>query len=109
MGDLVEKYDVKFKKKFGQNFLKDISVVKRIVNVADIRSNSLVIEVGPGGAIMTRELALVADNVLAYEIDVDLADELNKRISDFENINKLFQDILSSDFCNDVSKYNYDN
>lgn len=109
MGDLVEKYDVKFKKKFGQNFLKDISVVKRIVNVADIRSNSLVIEVGPGGAIMTRELALVADNVLAYEIDVDLADELSKRISDFENINILFQDFLSSDLCNDVSKYNYDN
>ena len=30
-GDYMEKYDVKFKKKFGQNFLKDINIVKKIV------------------------------------------------------------------------------
>ena len=76
----MEKYDVKFKKKFGQNFLKDVNVVKRIVSCAGIENNSLVIEVGPGGAIMTRELAGVADNVLAYEIDTDLELELSKRL-----------------------------
>ena len=79
-GDIMEKYDVKFKKKFGQNFLKDINVVKKIVRSAEIDEKSLVIEVGPGGGIMTRELSMVADNVLAYEIDVDLKDELDKRI-----------------------------
>lgn len=105
----MEKYDVKFKKKFGQNFLKDVSVVKKIVDVAEIEGKSLVIEVGPGGAIMTRELAKVAENVLAYEIDVDLRDELSKRISEFKNINLLFQDFLTSDLCSDVSKYKYDN
>lgn len=109
MGDLVEKYDVKFKKKFGQNFLKDVLVVKRIVDVAEIKDNSLVIEVGPGGAIMTRELAKVANNVLAYEIDSDLSDELNKRISDCNNINLIFGDFLNSDLCSDVAKYQYDN
>lgn len=109
MGDLVEKYDVKFKKKFGQNFLKDVSIVKRIVNVAGIKDKSLVIEVGPGGAIMTRELAKVADNVLAYEIDVDLSDELKKRISDFDNINLIFGDFLNSNLCSDVANYKYDN
>lgn len=109
MGDLVEKYDVKFKKKYGQNFLKDVSVVKRIVNVAGIEDRSLVIEVGPGGAIMTRELAKVANNVLAYEIDVDLFEELNKRISDFNNINLIFGDFLNSDLCSDVANYTYDN
>ena len=34
IGDNMEKYDVKFKKKFGQNFLKDKNIVKRIVNVS---------------------------------------------------------------------------
>lgn len=105
----MENYQVKFKKKFGQNFLKDSSVVDRIVNVADIQGNSLVIEVGPGGAIMTRELAKVATNVLAYEIDVDLKDELNKRIYGFSNINLIFQDFLTSDLSLDVSRYEYDN
>ena len=63
----MEKYDVKFKKKFGQNFLKDINIVRHIVDVGEVDNNSLVIEVGPGGAVMTRELALKAKNVLAYE------------------------------------------
>ena len=35
-----------------------------------VNSNSLVIEVGPGGGVMTRELASRAKNVLAYEIDI---------------------------------------
>ena len=79
----MEKYDVKFKKKFGQNFLKDINVVKKIVRTADIDGKSLVIEVGPGGGIMTRELSLVSNNVLAYEIDEELKDEHIKRVENF--------------------------
>lgn len=55
----MEKYDVRFKKKFGQNFLKDVNIVKKIVNTAGIEEDSLVIEVGPGGAIMTKELPLL--------------------------------------------------
>lgn len=104
----MEKYDVKFKKKFGQNFLKDINVVKKIVRSAEIGGKSLVIEVGPGGGIMTRELSLVADNVLAYEIDEELKEEHAKRLGDRDNITILFQDFLESDIVKDVEKYDYD-
>lgn len=104
----MEKYDVKFKKKFGQNFLKDINVVKKIVRSAEIDGKSLVIEVGPGGGIMTRELSLVADNVLAYEIDEELKEEHDKRLGDRDNITILFQDFLESDIVKDVEKYDYD-
>ena len=103
----MEKYDVNFKKKYGQNFLKDSNIVKRIVSVSDIDKDSLVIEVGPGGAIMTRELAAVAGNVLAYEIDNDLSDELNKKLSDFDNVDIIFQDFLTVDLVKDVSNYSY--
>ena len=92
----MEKYDVKFKKKFGQNFLKDVNIVKRIVDVSGVDNESLVIEVGPGGAIMTRELALLAKNVLAYEIDNDLVDELSKRLEGLTNVDVLFQDFLKN-------------
>lgn len=105
----MEYYDVKFKKKYGQNFLKNDYVVKKIVDVAAILDNSLVIEVGPGGAIMTRELAKCAKKVLAYEIDKSLENELNKRLEGFNNVEILFQDFLSSDICSDVAKYQYDN
>ena len=105
----MEKYDVKFKKRFGQNFLKDINVVKHIVDVADIDKKSLVIEVGPGGAIMTRELALKAGNVIAYEIDNSLEDELYKRLEGLDNVDILFQDFLEADVVSDLEKYDYDN
>ena len=103
----MEKYDVKFKKKFGQNFLKDINVVKRIVDVSEVDKDSLVIEVGPGGGVMTRELASRAKNVLAYEIDTELEDELVKRLDSFDNVDVLFQDFLTSDLISDVANYSY--
>ncbi|MBQ6323293.1 MAG: ribosomal RNA small subunit methyltransferase A [Bacilli bacterium] len=103
----MEKYNVKFKKKYGQNFLKDVGVVKRIVAISDIDKESLVIEVGPGGAIMTKELAVKAGRVLAYEIDTDLVEELNNKLQEFDNVDVLFQDFLISDLKNDVKSYDY--
>lgn len=105
----MEKYDVKFKKKFGQNFLKDNRVVERIVDCANLDKDSLVIEVGPGGAIMTRELAKRAKQVIAYEIDEDLKDELNSRLSDFNNVSINFKDFLEADLEKDLSNYDYEN
>ena len=75
----VEKYNVNFKKKFGQNFLKRHVVVERIADVCDLTKDDLVIEVGPGGAILTKELALRSKQVLAYEIDEELKEELSKK------------------------------
>lgn len=105
----MEKYDVKFKKKFGQNFLRDVNVVKHIVSCANIEPNSLVIEVGPGGAIMTRELAKVANNVVAYEIDTDLKEELFSRLVGLDNVDVIFCDFLQADISSDLKSYNYDN
>ena len=104
----MEKYDVKFKKKYGQNFLKNISVVKKIVDCAPLDKNSLVIEVGPGGGVMTKELALVAKEVIAYEIDQELTNELNNRLGEFDNIHILFQDFLNADLEKDLQDYKYD-
>ena len=108
VGDKMEKYNVHFKKKFGQNFLRDTNIVKKIVNTSGIDENSLVIEVGPGGAIMTRELASRAKNVLAYEIDTDLENELAMKLSSFQNVEVLFRDFLKTDIKADVEKYDYD-
>ena len=103
----MEMYNVKFKKKFGQNFLKDKRVVKRIVDISGVDDDSLVIEVGPGGAIMTKELALKAKNVLAYEIDSDLENELTLKLEGNDNVDVLFQDFLTADIVNDISEYKF--
>ena len=101
----MEKYNVNFKKKFGQNFLKRHVVVERIADVCDLTKDDLVIEVGPGGAILTKELALRSKQVLAYEIDEDLQEELFKKLEYFSNVKILFQDFLKSNIADDISLF----
>ena len=68
-----------FKKSFGQNFLKDKSIVDKIVNVIDYDKNNLVIEIGPGSGAMTKKLLPVVDKMLIYEIDTRLKDILDEK------------------------------
>lgn len=105
----MEHYDVTFKKKFGQNFLKRKVVVERIADVCSLTKDDLVIEVGPGGAILTQELAKRAGYVLAYEIDEDLKVELTNKLSEFSNVDILFQDFLNSSLEYDISRFSYSN
>lgn len=105
----MEHYDVTFKKKFGQNFLKRKVVVERIADVCSLTKDDLVIEVGPGGAILTQELAKRAGHVLAYEIDEDLKVELTNKLSEFSNVDILFQDFLNSSLEYDIFRFSYSN
>lgn len=103
----MEKYNVKFKKRLGQNFLKNKSIVERIVDVSGVSSDDLVIEVGPGGAILTKELASISKYVLAYEVDTDLKSELDTKLEKFNNVEVIYQDFLTSNISNDIKKYSY--
>ena len=51
--------DFKFKKKYGQNFLQNKAIINKIAQVADIKNNSLIIEVGPGSGNLTVQLAIL--------------------------------------------------
>jgi len=67
------------KKRFGQNFLRDRTVVDRILGAADLRKTDQVLEIGPGlGALTDRMLPLV-DQLHVMEVDRDLIDGLNAR------------------------------
>ncbi len=60
----------------GQNFLVDREALDKIVEVADLNSDDLVIEVGPGVGTMTEELIKHAKKVIAVELDERLAELL---------------------------------
>lgn len=105
----MEHYNVDFKKRYGQNFLKRKAVVERIADVCSLTDKDLVIEVGPGGAILTQELAKRAGHVLAYEIDTDLQGELHRKLENFSNVEVLFQDFLTSSLEQDISRFSYQN
>ncbi|MGI3136320.1 MAG: 16S rRNA (adenine(1518)-N(6)/adenine(1519)-N(6))-dimethyltransferase RsmA [Candidatus Phytoplasma vitis] len=91
-----------FKKKYGQNFLSDVNLLKNIIQKADLE-NKNVVEIGPGKGTLTRLILPKAKKVLAYEIDSDL-----KNFLDFDEeskINIIYDDVLSRDLLEDFKKY----
>lgn len=103
----MEKFD--FKKSLGQNFLKDKSIIDKIVGAVDAEPNSLVIEIGSGAGALSVELVNKFDRVLMYEIDTRLKDILNDKLNNYCNYEIIFDDFLNRDVTNDISKYEYDN
>lgn len=100
--------DFSFKKKYGQNFLKDDSIPNKIVQYSNILDNSLVIEIGPGVGALTNKLALKAKFVLAYEIDISLKDILTDNLKDYNNVNIIFDDFLNRNIKEDIKDYDYE-
>ena len=99
--------DVNFKKKFGQNFLKDSIIVNAIVEKAEIDEDTLVIEVGPGAGALTSELAKKAGKVISFEIDESLKEILAKNLSEFGNVEVIYGDFLEANVNEIIKKYNY--
>ena len=101
--------EFQFKKSLGQNFLQDKNILRRIVEVSNIKENSLVIEVGPGSGNLTKEIAKVANKVLCYEIDTRLEPILKEFLKEFNNIDIIFDDFLKRDIKKDLENVSYDN
>ena len=62
---ILQKYNFNFQKRFGQNFLIDTNVLKRIIAAADVTKEDYVLEIGPGIGTMTQYLAEAAGRVTA--------------------------------------------
>ncbi|WP_344200625.1 16S rRNA (adenine(1518)-N(6)/adenine(1519)-N(6))-dimethyltransferase RsmA [Aeromicrobium alkaliterrae] len=70
-------------KQKGQNFVVDGNTVRRIVRVAGVEADDVVLEIGPGLGSLTLALAEVARRVVAVEIDEVLAGLLPATLADF--------------------------
>ena len=71
------------RKRFGQHWLQDDTVLQRIVAAAELTPHDTVLEVGPGrGALTERLLASPAAAVNAVELDRDLVQGLRQRFGD---------------------------
>ena len=68
---------IKAKKKFGQNFLKDATVKKQIIQAMP-NDDAPIVEIGPGLGDLTKELLQSGKRVAAFEIDLELCGYLRK-------------------------------
>ena len=92
--ELISQYEVKAKKKYGQNFLVDEKVINNIVDTVAEGEN--VIEVGPGLGALTGPLLAKCGRLTAYEIDGDLIEILKREYPD-EKFTLLNEDFLKAE------------
>ena len=71
----------------GQHFLTDTSVVKAIVESADLRSGDTVVEVGPGRGALTSDIVSQSGKVLLIEYDAEMAQRLAFKYETNTNVN----------------------
>ncbi len=90
---VLNQYGLKAKKSYGQNFLINEDVIRQIVDKAQISSDDVVLEIGPGIGTLTKELLKFAKKVIAVEIDDDMINVLNGRFNN-DNLEIINKDIL---------------
>ncbi len=104
MSELLNKHGFSFQKKYGQNFLQDVKIPRRIAaECSEYQKNSdgkipaLILEIGPGAGILTKELAAVFEKVVAVEIDTSLEPVLKETLAECENAEVVFADVMEID------------
>ena len=78
---------VKAKKQYGQNFLKDTTILDKIIQSMP-NNNNYVVEIGPGLGDLTKNLVKYKD-MTAYEVDTDLIGILESKFDIEINENRL--------------------
>ncbi len=92
----LDNLDLKAKKSLGQHFLIDRHALSKVVKAAELAPDDLVVEVGPGLGVLTRELAARAGQVIAVEIDGRMVSLLEDALHDFNNVKIISGDILET-------------
>lgn len=104
--EVLSKYNMSAKKKFGQNFLIDSGVLDGIVEASGVTKEDCVLEIGPGIGSLTQYLAEAAKRVVSVEIDKTLIPVLNDTLSEYDNVTIINEDILKVDIESIVKEYN---
>src|SRR5215218_2084342 len=93
---LLSAADTQPRHRFGQNFMIDQNLVRLVADAGNITAGDVVIEVGPGTGTLTEELLARGAEVIAVEIDRDLAKMLRERFASEPRFTLIEGDALSS-------------
>lgn len=94
---IVNKANLKPDKDYGQNFLVEPEISKRIIDSLDIKDGDIVMEVGPGLGSLTHYLSAYNNPIKIVDIDLRMINFLNVVYQDFKNIEIIENDIRKTD------------
>ena len=91
---LLAQHGLVLKKAYGQNFLTDKELLTNIVLNAGVTKDDTVLEIGCGAGALTTALCQSAKKVVGYEIDERLKPVLGEVLSDYDNVEIVFKDVM---------------
>ena len=94
---LLKENGFKFSKSLGQNFIIDDTVCPEMAEQLGSDSDTLVIEIGAGVGVLTKELCRVSGKVVSIELDRRLYPVLEETLSDYDNFELVEGDVLKLD------------
>jgi 16S rRNA (adenine1518-N6/adenine1519-N6)-dimethyltransferase len=94
--NLFQKYHLRPSKRLGQNFLISQKALEKIIQTAKLSKKDVVLEVGPGLGILTKQLAQKTKKVIAVEKDKKMAQILKEILKDYQNVEIIQGDILTT-------------
>ena len=93
---LCQKYGLRPSKQYGQNFLLNEEVVKKMIEAGKISKKDTVLEVGPGFGVLTLSISEKAGKVVAYEIEKKIREYWEEKQKEYKNLEIVWGNILYS-------------
>jgi len=103
--EILHQYGIRPRKKLGQSFLVDVNTIKKIAAAGRFSSDDIVVEIGAGIGVMTKDIAQVAKRVIAVEIDPQLVKILHDQFDECSNVEIHSCDILKFDISSISNNY----
>lgn len=102
MNDLLAKHGLSPAKRYGQHFLADPNLIRKIVATAGVDRGDDVVEIGVGTGTLTRALAHTGARVVGYEIDRRFEPIHREVLAGIENVEVRYADAAVSDLAEEL-------
>lgn len=85
-------------KRFGQNYLQDQNIIKKIIDEINPKPDDTIVEIGPGKGALTKHLIDLSQNFSAVEIDTRAVEPLREMFPSLKLYNTDFLETNLADF-----------
>jgi 23S rRNA (adenine-N6)-dimethyltransferase len=83
--------------KYSQNFYKNKRNLEKIIKSINFKPKDIIIDIGAGEGIISKELSKYSEKILAYEKDSELANVLKQKMEDYPQVDVINKDFLESE------------
>ncbi|RJQ31924.1 MAG: ribosomal RNA small subunit methyltransferase A [Actinobacteria bacterium] len=96
--EVLNKYDLCLTKLYGQHFLVDANIIRKIITSSNLNKKDDVVEIGPGIGTLSDEIAPKVKSLTLVELDKHFIAPLKYTLKSYQNVKILHKDALSLDY-----------